>query len=372
MVYQQGLLMSKKPKLCFIANGVSIYTKKWVNHFAQNGYETHLISFSLIPDGYDDKVVLHSLNKHLPQNHLNGLLWLIQTRLLIKKIKPDILHTHSITILSFLGMMTGFRPLIMQAWGSDVMVAPSKSKLTKNLVTIVLGRADVIITTSPYLKEYLYENFDSSFDKVKVIPIGINLDIFKKVSTVHDFTILSPRALKSHYRIENIVKAMPQVIAKYPSTTLIILNSSMVKDDTYTDKIEALISDLGIKDNITLISDRQSPSDMAEKYNASNALISIPKTDQFASSIQEGMACGVLPIVGDLEVYKLYLTHGYNALFVDPESPKDIADAVIHCIENPDLKERFYEINRQLIIEHEDWTKNIKRLEELYSEYTPI
>lgn len=364
--------MSKKPRLCFIANGVSIYTKKWVNHFAQSGYETHLISFSLTPDGYDDKVVLHSLNKHLPQNHLNGLLWLIQTRLLIKKIKPDILHTHSITILSFLGMMTGFHPLIIQAWGSDVMVAPNNSRLVKDLVTIALGRADVIITTSPYLKEYLYENFDSSFDKVKVIPIGINLDIFKKVPTVHNFTILSPRALKSHYRIENIVKAMPQVIAKYPSVALIVLNSSMVKDEVYRDKIEALINNLGIKDNITLISDRQSPSDMAEKYNASNALISIPKTDQFASSIQEGMACGVIPIVGDLEVYRMYLTHGHNALFVDPESPESIADAIIYCIKFPQVKERFYEINRQIIMENEDWSKNIKKLEELYNEYTPI
>jgi glycosyltransferase involved in cell wall biosynthesis len=259
----------------------------------------------------------------------------------------------------------------MQAWGSDIMVAPKKSKLTKFLVNLALSKADVIITASDYLKEYLYATFNTSKDKVEVIPIGIDLDIFKKIPNVHDFTILSPRALTSHYRIENIVQAMPQVIAKYPSVALIILKGSAT-DNAYQEKIEQLIIDLGISQNVILTNKELSLSEMAEVYNASNVLVSIPKTDQFSSCIQEGMACGVIPIVGDLEVYKLYLTHGYNALFIDPESPESIANAVLLCIENPYLKERFYEINRQIIIENEDWSKNIKKLEELYNEYTPV
>jgi glycosyltransferase involved in cell wall biosynthesis len=109
---------------------------------------------------------------------------------------------------------------------------------------------------------------------------------------------------------------------------------------------------------------------MAILYNTADALISIPKSDQFSACIQEGMVCGMIPIVGNLEVYRQYLVDDKNAFFVDPENPKEIAQKIIYGVEHPELREKLYEINRKIIGEKEDWDKNTKKMEDLYLSLT--
>ena len=123
---------------------------------------------------------------------------------------------------------------------------------------------------------------------------------------------------------------------------------------------------LGVADNIRFISRLLTPKEMAVYLNMADVLISIPKTDQFGSSIMEGMACGVIPIVSNIGVYKEYLTDGDTAFFAKPDNPEEISEKIIYCIEHPELKEKFYKINRKIIEEKEDWNKKAKKMEELY------
>jgi len=74
--------------------------------------------------------------------------------------------------------------------------------------------------------------------------------------------------------------------------------------------------------------------------------------------------------VGNLEVYRQYLADGINALFVDPDNTSNIADKIIYCIEHPELKKRYYTINRKIIEEKENWSKNAAKLAELYLNIT--
>lgn len=326
---------------------------------------------------------MHSLIRLLPQiwklsGYFSGILWLFQVRKLVKKIKPDILHAHYIGVPAYLGVASGFHPLILTAWGSDVLDAPKSSRLTAFMVKFVLGKADITLTTSDYLKEYLLEKFSVNEDRLLTMPWGIDLVIFYRGYTSEvkelrtelgiddgSFVILSPRNLKDLYRIQLIVQAMPVILAKYPNVILLILKGA-AQDREYENGIEQLAVKLGVNRNVSLIRGGKKPQEMAVLYNASDAFVSIPRTDGFASTIMEGMTCGVIPIVGDLIVYHQYLKHDQNALFVNPEDPQDIADKLIYCIEHCELKEKFYDINVKIIEEREDWNKNAKQMEELY------
>ncbi len=59
-------------KLCFIADGRSIHTQRWVEYFAQRGHEVHLITYDpmdrSIP-GVTEYVLTSSLEKSLPFLH---------------------------------------------------------------------------------------------------------------------------------------------------------------------------------------------------------------------------------------------------------------------------------------------------------------
>ena len=365
-------------RICILGNAGSIHIQRWAEYFASKNHEVHLISSRSVNEINMNNVKLYHLRmSRLP---INLLFSSVQLRKFIRQIRPDILHAHYISSLAFVGALSGFHPFVLSAWGSDVLVAPQNSRITALKISFCLRKADVTFATSQYLKEYIHKEFNLPQHSVIATPWGTDLETFHKGYEIEvkklksrlgidegDFVILSPRHLQEFYKIEYIVKAMPHIVAKYPNVVLILLKgAAKAADNEYEISVDNLCRELGISKNTRIMRKELKPHEMAVVYNASDVLISIPKSDLFGISIQEGMVCGVIPIVGELAMYHQYLKDGENALFVASEDAQQIAEKVIHCIENPELKERFHEINKCIIEEKENWNRNAQKIEELY------
>ncbi len=369
-------------KICYLANADSIHTQRWVKYFADKGHEVHLISPRPFGDCNIENVKLHLLKRLHPQIRFisfiaNLPLEIIQVRKLIKKIKPDIIHAHYIADYGFHAALTNFHPFILSAWGSDVLVTPKKSFIVKMMVEYALKKADTVTTTAKFMGKYLTKEFGLPENRIVRIPWGIDLKIFhrgyeeevKKLREKLEIkdnspVIISNRAIHPKYEIQTIVEAIPHITKKHPNATLIFIRGN--GDKNFEKIIKKRISELGIDSNIRFIPRFISPKEMAVYLDTSDILISIPKTDQFASSVMEGMACGAIPIVSDIEAYKQYLKDEENAFFINPDDPKELTEKTIFCIEHPELKETFYKINKKFIEEDEDWSKNAVKMEELY------
>ena len=97
-------------RICYIADGPIIHTQRWVNYFAgKEEHEVHLISTRFPPGykGYDKKIKMHPLVRLFPRiwkasGYLSGILWLFQVRRLVRRIRPDILDAHFITVNGYL------------------------------------------------------------------------------------------------------------------------------------------------------------------------------------------------------------------------------------------------------------------------------
>lgn len=94
-------------------------------------------------------VQLHSLSSLLPQHwkgsgYINSLLWVLQVRRLFSRIKPDIVDAHYVTVKSYLGTLSGFRPLVLTAWGSDILIVLKESLCLRILVRYALKRAEMV------------------------------------------------------------------------------------------------------------------------------------------------------------------------------------------------------------------------------------
>jgi glycosyltransferase involved in cell wall biosynthesis len=369
-------------RICYLADAGSIHTQRWVKYFADSGHQVHLISYSPLEDNISG-VTFHLLalprpNIKILSASVSFIPHIVQIRKLVRELKPDILHAHYALGYGFFGAVTGFHPFLLSVWGSDVMVEPRQNAIFSLMVKVALAKADIVLTTSKYFKKYLNTRFNLPEPKVIALPWGVNPKIFYKDYkseshkfksnlgiNIHDFVVSNPRHLNKHYGIQEIVQAVPYIIARYPKMILILIKGA-ADDAHFEKKINNLIERLGVNRNIRFISRHLNAEEMAVLYNISDAFVSIHKGDQFASTIQEGMACGSIPVVSNLEVYRQYLVDGINALFVDPDDPKDIAEKIIYSIEHPELKQKFYKINRKIIEENEDWFKNAPRLEELY------
>ena len=252
------------------------------------------------------------------------------------------------------------------------------SKYKRFKIEHSLKKADVITATAKFMEEYLYTNFNVSKNKYIRIPWGINLEIFKRgykkevkilrneLDIKEDYkVIISNRAMKVSSNIEKIIDIIPQIIEINPKTVFIFLKGYGTVQ--FENKMRKKAENLGIMRHIRFISKDISTKEMAIFLNLSDLAISILDTDQFACSIMEPMACGVIPIVSKIGVYQQYLKNYKNSFFVDQNNPKNMAEMINYAISNIKiLKDSFYQINRKIIEKNEDWDRNARRMEELY------
>jgi len=302
-------------KIVHAGNANSIFIRNWVNHFAQRGDEVHVISF--FPFRYEGNVTVHIIPRLLMGLPYGERVLGAIVRRIIDKINPDVIHGHYTTGYGCLTALANRHPLVIQAWGSDVYVASEQSEKWKKRTALAFQRADIVITASDALTDYIKSEYDYIPSLRTIPPIGIDL-----------------------YRQDVVTEAV-----------------SLLRDRGY---------------NIRYISapSGESKEKMAELYRISDCVVSIPYSDQFASTLQEAMACGCIPIVADLPAYHKYLKDGYNAIFVTNVWAERVSEAIMWCrygMADYALKE-YRERNRAIAEREFDWNKCIKGLEEIYEE----
>src|SRR5881397_3103289 len=105
-------------KICFLAAADSAHSYRWIRFFSERGHEVHWIS--LVPA---DRELPSSVRFYRVSGSLPGQLQLLvaapRVRSLVRDIAPDLLHAHYAGAYGLLGMLTGVRPFVVTAWGSD-------------------------------------------------------------------------------------------------------------------------------------------------------------------------------------------------------------------------------------------------------------
>lgn len=387
-------------RICFLANLKSVHVHRWATYFAGKGHDVHLLFFpgdfgineitdDIFP-GYSEYNNLHfhrikTLNFGKKNNrrivrymdkitnaHFQRLIREIPLKRTFKKINPDILHAHYLGYFGEWGNSLKFHPFVVSAWGSDVFSIKTKEGRMK--INRVLDDADVITTTTEHMKEHIKETFETN-TPIEWIPWGIDLSVFHKGydEEVHEFknkygitgqTILFSRGITPNYNPVPFIESLPDVIQKHPNVMIVILKA--YADTAQIEMLKNRAKTLGVHDNIIFISKLLNASEMAVLLNSSDIFMSIPDSDQFGSSVIEAMNCGLIPIVSDIKVYYQYLRHNENALMVNPKNPGDIAKNINHALENPELKNAAFEINKKIVEEKEDWNKQAGIMEKLY------
>jgi glycosyltransferase involved in cell wall biosynthesis len=364
-------------KICYLGNAKSIHIKRWIKYFADKGNEVHLIS--LRPEGSNDfgKVKLHLIKKikHAPtftSHLLNFLPVLYQMKMLIKKIKPDILHAHCVGGYGWLGALSGFHPLIITAWGSDVLIDP-KSKIKRPLIKFALKKADLITCDGDHMREAMIKlGADSS--KIQIIYFGIdtkkfspgskNENLIRKLKIQNCPIVTSLRNLEPIYDVETLIKAIPLVLKEIPNVKFIIIGEGSQRE-----YLMNLAKSLNVFDTIRFVG--QIPNNEVPRYlNLADVYVSTSLSDSTSVSLLEAMACGLTPIVTDVGENRKILKDGKQDFLIPVKNPKILAKRIIYLLINKEFREKIGRFNRKIIQEKYDYYKEMAKLEKIYRELT--
>ena len=155
-------------RICLLGNAASIHIQRWAKFFIERGHEVQIISLS---PGAVDGAKVHYVAWWPPIKQVGYLAALPRIRRLVKQISPDVLHSHYAISYGVLGALTGFRPLVIGAWGSDILVTPGTSKLRWAVLGRALRRADLITSLADHITSVLIERGVPE-EKIETVPFG--------------------------------------------------------------------------------------------------------------------------------------------------------------------------------------------------------
>src|SRR5690606_8160176 len=118
-----------------------IHTIRWANGFSEAGLKVHLITqHTLIEPVHSDVEVTQ-----FPfRGNVGYFLMAPRVRAILKATKPDLLNAHYASGYGTTARLSGFRPLALSVWGSDVYDMPRQSFLHRRLLVGNLKSADSV------------------------------------------------------------------------------------------------------------------------------------------------------------------------------------------------------------------------------------
>lgn len=132
--------------LCLLGDATSPHVQRWAREMLQRGYRVSLITAR--PASIDGVTVRAIRPVH---RSLDWLFRVRETRRHVAELAPDLLHAHYVTSYGYLAARCGKHPLVMTAWGSDLLVTPGKSAWMRWLTGWILRQADLITGDSASL-----------------------------------------------------------------------------------------------------------------------------------------------------------------------------------------------------------------------------
>jgi teichuronic acid biosynthesis glycosyltransferase TuaC len=232
-----------------------------------------------------------------------------ELRRTIKKFNPDLIHVQYGTIYAFVGAFTNCRPLVITFHGSDLNTLPAEKfiktiqkKIFSNLAVL---RAKQVICVSSAVGDNLWW----MRKKVRIIPLGINLDEFSPMEKA-----AARKAL--HWRDEDVVVLFN---ANNPSVKRLDLAEqtlSLVRKSLPDARLEVLEGKVDNRQQIPLL------------LNAADCLLICSDSEGSPTMVKEALACNV-PVVGvDVGDVRLRLDGVENSV-VTTREPHAMAHAII-------------------------------------------
>lgn len=373
-------------RLCFLADASSVHTRRWVEFFAQRGHTVHLFTFSPHDEVPGDVVqhdlrVLYEQRQHVAwpagaRQAEHAVQMASATRHMLQEVRPDIVHAHSVVCYGHLGLLSLCRPLVVSAWGSDIYHHRSGSWRSRALTVLTLRAADICMGDSADLVNKMVA-LGANRARTALVYFGVDTRLFRAKPdrealrarygySPRDTVILSPRGMRALYNIESLLRAMPILEYLAPNPKLMLRDYGIYGD--YRQRIESVISELQLQGSVRII-ERVPYGETVDMYNAADVVVTLADTDSSPVSLLEAMACGAIPVAGDITSMREWIQDGVNGYLVDPKSPAAIARGIAAVVDlDPGTRAAWAARNRRLVEERADVETCFGRAEALYAQ----
>lgn len=291
---------------------------------------------------------------------------------LVADVAPDVIQAGPVQTAGLMAALTGFHPLVIQSWGSDMLVDADRDAAWGWATDYALRRMDALVCDCDAVRNKVARTRALPDDRVAQFPWGIDLREFRPPDPPRpapagaaSVSVLSLRAWEPHYGVEVLLRGF--AIARKRDARLRL---TLAGDGSLGHAIHRFIADHGL-DGCVATPGRVPNDQLPDVYRAADVYASCAFSDGSSVSLIEALATGLPAVVTDVESNREWIAHGDNGWL----APAGDADAVAQCLSaacglDAERRMRIAAANRGIAEARADWAANARRLLDLISRLT--
>ncbi len=217
-------------------------------------------------------------------------------------------------------------------------------------------KADVYTAHCTAAKEFIVQEFGIPEERIKVIPVGVDIDLFKPIENARllgngdKFKILCVARLHKYKGLDYLIKAMKLVKEKIPNSKLYILGKGPEESN-----LRRLVQELNLKDYVEFLQTPVPNYKMPELYSSCDIYVQPSIVEPFGIAVLEAMACGK-PVIGtNVGGMRDTIRDGENGFLANPNM-EDLAEKIA-MFSNRLLRVECGARGREIVMNEFDWLK---------------
>jgi glycosyltransferase involved in cell wall biosynthesis len=287
----------------------------------------------------------------------------------LRELRPDILHAGPVQSCGYLAALSGFHPLVVMSWGSDLMLHAEKDAVWRHATEVALRGADGFACDCDAVRSAGLRYATFSPDRIAQFPWGMKRGVFSPLGekpsawrpATGAVTFLCTRSWEPLYDMDVLLNAFVEAYARNQNLRLLLLG-----DGSLRPYILQFISHQKLAEVVTVRGEIQ-PSEMPQWFRTADVYVSCAKSDGTSISLLEAMATALPVVVSDIPSNREWIQQGENGWLASVGSSPDFADKLLLAASlSPGEASAMGERNQQIIAQRADWDRNFPLLMNLY------
>jgi glycosyltransferase involved in cell wall biosynthesis len=344
-------------RILYVGNIQSVHLRRWVSSAVLAGDDVSVCSF-VRGDCEAEVNVLRTFG--LGKGAY--LFCVPQLNRVVRQFQPDIVHAHYLTSYGAVAALAGCHPLLVTAWGSDLLPVRTTTVMHRWAARQAFQGADVVTVVADHMKSPAM-TLGARAEQLEVVNFGVDLALFKpnQARAANRVPmIVCTRNFDEVYRVDTLIGALARLKNEGRC-----FRCQLIGDGPHRRQLQHTARTFGVGSEVEFLG-RRDPSEIAHRLASADVFVSPSISDGNNVSLTEALACGVFPIATDIPANTQWIENGVTGFLFEPGNAGALARALATALDSPELRDRAQLKNIELVRQKANWNTSVIQMRQLY------